>query len=500
MNGSFVSLYQEDLAPANVDEGPFATLVPRASILSLLAESPHLDVLVIGGGCTGALVARDAALRGLSVLVLERGFFGDRAEPWRGSFLSAVRHDFADVMLGAPCLRGISHRVLGDLTDVTPSDSGLGVGKLKALGLRLIRRMWRAPVRGRGGSGVPDIDERVLARELILAARQEGALVLANATAAFVERVSDTDTFRIGVRDQNTGHISEVSVGAVVVNPHHGDPVVTRMGTPLTPTCVQETPIVLSVCAVIPTSVRSGEPLISLELSDGSLAVVKKTGDGVVEVSLRFSDRVPEEGNITALIKEACREGGWQLSHEISRIRTGRRFSPDVSIAEKKGLITFHERFPWEMEKVSRKIQRLLTTRFAAGSRQPRTVRELPGAERACEISAFRAVARGNGVSEATIELVVKRWRGRVRYLDRFADGLREVCPGVLKGEIALALVSDHPASFEDLMIGSLDIRALPNWRACVTAIAHVVGEGQGISVSKDDIERVIDRMSPKGQ
>ena len=33
------------------------------------------DVLVIGGGITGAGVARDAALRGLSCLLLEKGDF-----------------------------------------------------------------------------------------------------------------------------------------------------------------------------------------------------------------------------------------------------------------------------------------------------------------------------------------------------------------------------------------------------------------------------------------
>jgi glycerol-3-phosphate dehydrogenase len=49
--------------------------VTRAACLAAMAESP-LDVLVIGGGITGAGVARDAAMRGLKVALVERSDFG----------------------------------------------------------------------------------------------------------------------------------------------------------------------------------------------------------------------------------------------------------------------------------------------------------------------------------------------------------------------------------------------------------------------------------------
>lgn len=43
--------------------------------LSPLAERPF-DVVVVGGGVTGAAIAWDAAQRGLSVALVERGDFG----------------------------------------------------------------------------------------------------------------------------------------------------------------------------------------------------------------------------------------------------------------------------------------------------------------------------------------------------------------------------------------------------------------------------------------
>ena len=46
----------------------------RAEALTLLAEG-SFDVLVIGGGITGAGVARDAAMRGLSVALVEASDF-----------------------------------------------------------------------------------------------------------------------------------------------------------------------------------------------------------------------------------------------------------------------------------------------------------------------------------------------------------------------------------------------------------------------------------------
>jgi len=58
---------------------------PRAQRLASL-EANYFDLLVIGGGITGAAVARDAAVRGLSVAIVERGDWASGTS-WRSSKL-----------------------------------------------------------------------------------------------------------------------------------------------------------------------------------------------------------------------------------------------------------------------------------------------------------------------------------------------------------------------------------------------------------------------------
>src|ERR687891_305057 len=49
-------------------------MLPRGDAIAALAAEPF-DVLVVGGGITGAGVALDAATRGYSVALVERGDF-----------------------------------------------------------------------------------------------------------------------------------------------------------------------------------------------------------------------------------------------------------------------------------------------------------------------------------------------------------------------------------------------------------------------------------------
>src|SRR5207249_1769637 len=59
---------------ASTSETPFSHRTRAAALASLAAEP--VDVLVIGGGITGAGIARDAALRGFRTAVVDKGDFG----------------------------------------------------------------------------------------------------------------------------------------------------------------------------------------------------------------------------------------------------------------------------------------------------------------------------------------------------------------------------------------------------------------------------------------
>ncbi|HEY8581501.1 MAG TPA: FAD-dependent oxidoreductase, partial [Capillimicrobium sp.] len=58
------------------------TAARRAADLDALAHGESVDVLVVGGGITGAGVALDAVSRGLSVALLERGDLAQGTSRW----------------------------------------------------------------------------------------------------------------------------------------------------------------------------------------------------------------------------------------------------------------------------------------------------------------------------------------------------------------------------------------------------------------------------------
>src|SRR5947207_14525965 len=60
----------------------FLTAARRRADLTALAEGAEVDVLVVGGGVTGAGVALDAASRGLSVALVERRDLATGTSRW----------------------------------------------------------------------------------------------------------------------------------------------------------------------------------------------------------------------------------------------------------------------------------------------------------------------------------------------------------------------------------------------------------------------------------
>ena len=55
-------------------------MIARADAIAALSTE-HFDVVVVGGGITGAGVALDAASRGYSVALVEKADFASRTSP-----------------------------------------------------------------------------------------------------------------------------------------------------------------------------------------------------------------------------------------------------------------------------------------------------------------------------------------------------------------------------------------------------------------------------------
>jgi hypothetical protein len=94
-----------------------------------------------------------------------------------------------------------------------------------------------------------------------------------------------------------------------------------------------------------------------------------------------------------------------------------------------------------------------------------------------------------------TIERVLQRWKGRVRYISQFERGFEEVCDGVLRGEILLAVCSDNVTSLEDVVFGALALHTIPNWRSLVPVIAQALAATEEFDPSAINVERLLAAM-----
>jgi hypothetical protein len=105
------------------------------------------------------------------------------------------------------------------------------------------------------------------------------------------------------------------------------------------------------------------------------------------------------------------------------------------------------------------------------------------------------STAREKGIDEVTIERVLRRWKGRVRYISQFENGFEVVCEGVLRGEILLGVHSDLVTSLEDLVFGSLALHTNPNWRVVVPAIAQALAATESLDPSAINVKRSLQAM-----
>jgi hypothetical protein len=323
-----------------------------------------------------------------------------------------------------------------------------------------------------------DIDERLLIREVLLAARQEGASILSGIELTFLEAEALSGCYTIGFKDTLGGESYQARVGGVVVDPTVGHLPATRLGTSVLRIEDSSPGGVQRIYAVTPITTKSGVPFVSFELTDGSYVSVERLGHDLVEVTVLYGKSTLEMNVIDGICEAAFSEAGWKFGELLSERFVDGRWSSSYEVRQERGIFTCRHRGPWDAFRSAEAVVRsLLSLRDSSGRRRKLPQRDLPGVEQAREVDVFRAAARAQGVSESTIERSVARWKGRVRYIGQFVDGLREVFPGVLNGEILLAYISDHARTAEDVALGSLRLDVSRNWRESLPIIEKRIAE-----------------------
>jgi glycerol-3-phosphate dehydrogenase len=124
----------------------------RARELTALADGEAVDVLVVGGGITGAWVALDAATRGLRVALVERGDLAQGTSRWSSKLVHGGLRYLAQAQFGVAwesareraVLMGVSApHLIRALPFLTPLGAAIGpaAGAKLELGLRLGDRL-----------------------------------------------------------------------------------------------------------------------------------------------------------------------------------------------------------------------------------------------------------------------------------------------------------------------------------------------------------------------
>lgn len=173
-------------------------------------EARTFDLVVIGGGITGAGVARDAALRGLSVAVLEAGDFGrgtsSRSSKMIHGGLRYLAQGDTELVREAASERQVLRRIAPHLTRLAPflvpATSLPALAKLRA-GLWMFEKLGQAPA-----------DERHEALGQAELARREPLLRAESFAGAAVYPEFLTDDSRLVMANLRAA----AEAGAVVVN------------------------------------------------------------------------------------------------------------------------------------------------------------------------------------------------------------------------------------------------------------------------------------------
>lgn len=226
----------------------FPVLAPRAERLDALSRLTF-DVLVVGGGITGAASARDAASRGLSVAIVEKDDWASGTS-WRSSKLvhGGLRYlrsgelglVFESLAERARLLRLAPHLVSpleflfallpGRWVSPTMLGAGLTLYDALSLGRRVPRHRSLSPgealdaeplLAGSGISGGAlywdaSADDARLTLENVLDAASLGAIAVSRAAVESFRRGADGRIAGAAVRDVETGRVVDVRARVTV--------------------------------------------------------------------------------------------------------------------------------------------------------------------------------------------------------------------------------------------------------------------------------------------
>jgi hypothetical protein len=377
MSPSYLSFYEQESAA--VQEGPLDVLLSRGQVLQNIAEIKEFDLVVFGGGVTAMLVAHQAALHDLRVVVLsERAIGLDSAQSAAQQIEQAfLAHPWRTI--------GASRRIAAflkafDLTHLwrIPESPTIATFSAASLAVKVFSRLLQRSgslMSFRAGK-VPGFDVGLFAREVGLAARQEGALILSGVQSVFLEPELESGAYRVGFQDRVSGESFEVRVGGVVVDPELSALPRTRLGT----------------------TVKSPRAQSTKALS------------------------VTEESGIFFCTSGAPWDALW-CAHEI----VAQVVAAGGAVVEKRG-------------------------------KGDRGSRRLPGSDSGRSLSTFRVRGKDAQLPQERIAEVIRRWQGKVRYLDYMPNGYQPVCAEALRGEIELAIRCDHAATVNEVVEGSLGL------------------------------------------
>lgn len=334
---------------------------------------------------------------------------------------------------------------------------------------------------------LPECNERAAIREMILAARQEGALCLSDVDISFVEAESDTGLYWVGVRDRISEWSSEVRVGSLLLDPSIVRIPTSRLGRRVGPQSRDSSVYLRAVCQLAAAHSIEPRQVVAGDCEGREYFLSTASSPEVVEIVLLDSGL-----DTLQVVQTICASHGLSLKEVIfaekfRQSRVGRH-----ALEQYGGLFFPRECGPWDAwrsaQRIIGELQR--AAHVDESARASVVPRLLPGSPHAGDIERFRAAALAALVPEAEIARAVERWHGRVRYIPDFARGLELACPGVLRGEVELAYRSDQVATLDDLLFGSLGLDTDPQWPEKVEPLAAALSEISGGVVTASLIKR----------